>query len=197
MTERHTHTAFVGERLLATGSAADVALAVKAASPASDEDPIRIFDNRTGRMVDFDLRGSDEEVAARLAADSENGGAKEAKRSRGRPKLGVVAREVTLLPRHWEWLAAQPGGASVTLRKLVEAARKNDPNQTGVRQAQAAADRFMLIMCGNEPGFEEATRALYAGDKALFLSLTKGWPKDLRDHARQLAEPAFITSGES
>lgn len=186
-----TCTAFAGERLLASGAPPSVALAVRAALRVSPN-AILIFDDRTGRQIDFDLRGSADEIAARLQGPEAS--STEPPRGAGRPKLGVVAREVTLLPRHWDWLAAQPGGASVTLRKLVEAARKGGDAGVSARQAQEAADRFMSAMLGNQPGYEEAARALYAGDRTRFLALSEGWPGDLRDHARKLAAPAFATA---
>lgn len=145
-----------------------------------------IFDDATGKPVDVDLRGSPEEVRARLEP---------AARGPGRPKLGVTAREVTLLPRHWDWLAAQPGGASVTLRRLVEEARRGGGGKERRRQAQDAAYRFMSAMAGDAPGYEEATRALYAGDGARFEAQTQAWPADVRDHARRLAADAFTTGG--
>lgn len=188
MDNASTCTAFVGERLLAAGAPLTVALAVRAALRVS-ANPILTFDDQTGRQIDFDLRGGADEIAARLQAPA---AAAAEPRSAGRPKLGVVAREVTLLPRHWDWLAAQPGGASVTLRKLVEAARKGDGAGVSARQAQEAADRFMSAMLGNQPGYEEAARALYAGDRPHFLALSESWPGDLRDHARRLADPAFV-----
>jgi hypothetical protein len=183
-----TFTAFAGENRLASGSRLDVALSVKAALRRDGSQILLAFDDRTGRQVDFDLRGSDAEIAARLALQEEP--AVEAKRA-GRPKLGVVAREITLLPRHWEWLAEQPGGASAALRKLVDAARNSQNKNGPVRQAQQAADRFMMAMLGNYPGYEDAARALYAGDRRRFLALTEPWPGDLRDHARHLAGPAL------
>lgn len=193
MDDLSTCSAFAGERLLASGAPLVVALAAKAALRVS-ANAVLIFDDQTGRQVDFDLRGGAEEIAARLqpAAEPATG----APRSSGRPKLGVVSREVTLLPRHWDWLAAQPGGASVTLRKLVEAARKGDGAGSSVRKAQEAADRFMSAMLGNQPGYEEAARALYAGDRGHFLALSEAWPADLRDHARKLADPALPEASE-
>jgi hypothetical protein len=193
---RNTVTAFAGERLFASGPAPEVALAIKAAVAVNGDAALLVFDDRTGRQVDFDLRGSDEEIVARLtpaapAFDTAETGVAPARRASGRPKLGVVAREITLLPRHWEWLAAQPGGASVTLRKLVDAARNADGGALSARQAREAADRFMGAMLGNRPGYEEATRALYAGDRERFVRLSEEWPADLRDHARRLAVPGF------
>jgi uncharacterized protein len=188
MENPQSFTAFRGERLLASGAMLDVALSVKAALQTNGLHTILIFEDGTGRQVDFDLRGEDHEIAARLASRADDGG--QAKRS-GRPKLGVVAREVTLLPRHWDWLADQPGGASVTLRKLVDAARKEEGPEAIVRQAKQVADRFMSAMLGNQPGYEEASRALYGADRRRFMTLTEAWPADLRDHARRLAAPAF------
>jgi len=111
----------------------------------------------------------------------------EKSRGRGRPKLGVVAREVTLLPRHWEWLATQPGGASVALRKLVEEARRTHAGSDKRRNAQEAAYHFMAAIAGNLPGFEEATRALFANDQEGFRGRLVAWPDDVREHAIKLA----------
>jgi uncharacterized protein len=193
MQKPQTFTAFVGSHRLMTDTRLPVALAVKAALQADDARTILIFDDVTGGQVDFDLRGSDREIAARLdASEEQSSGAKR----QGRPKLGVVAREVTLLPRHWDWLSQQPGGASVTLRKLVDAARQSGDDRAAIRQAQQAADRFMLAMLGNQSGYEEAARALYAGNRDQFMAMTESWPTDLRDHARRLAESAFKPSTE-
>ncbi|MGN6534466.1 MAG: DUF2239 family protein [Mesorhizobium sp.] len=186
-------TAFAGDRLFASGQPAEVALALKAAAAMPGDVPLLAFDDRSGRQVDFDLSGTDAEIVARLAPaqDGADPGEAAVRRGAGRPKLGVVAREVTLLPRHWQWLAEQPGGASVTLRKLVDAARAADAGKAAARTAQQAADRFMAAMLGNRLGYEEAARALYAGNRDRFLAVSEPWPADLRDHARRLAEPAF------
>jgi len=195
MTTLPTHTAFADDRRIAHGLLSDVALHVGAAL-SSGETGILIFDNRTGEQIDLDLRGSPEDIMARLALSHPP--PPEAPliepvmpRGPGRPKLGVVAREITLLPRHWAWLAEQPGGASVTLRKLVDAARLASAEQDAIRRAQDAACRFMTTMAGNRPGFEDALRALYAGDVDGFDTLTGDWPTDVRQHARWLAEPAL------
>ncbi|MET4387101.1 hypothetical protein ABIB73_002850 [Bradyrhizobium sp. F1.4.3] len=183
-------TAFIGQRRLASGPAGEVALTVKRTAPRPDE-PIIIFDNGTGRSIDFDLRGRDEEVLARLAKlaqpPSEETAPPNEPRGRGRPKLGVVAREVTLLPRHWEWLSAQPGGASVALRKLVDEARRASGDKDRERQARDAAYHFMSTMAGNLPQFEEASRALFADDRRRFTGLIADWPADIRDHIVKLA----------
>jgi uncharacterized protein len=183
-----TFTAFAGRQRLASGRLADVALAVKRAgtTPA----PIAIFDDRTGRAIDLDLRGSDTDMLARLPQEVVSDALREPAgepRGRGRPKLGVVAREVTLLPRHWEWLNAQPGGASVALRKLVDEARRASGDRDRAREARDAAYHFMSGMGGNLPNFEEAARALFAEDRRSFAELIADWPADIRDHAITLA----------
>ena len=183
-------TAFQGQRRLVSGPAGEVALVVKRMAPRPDE-PIIIFEDDTGRSIDFDLRGGDREVLARLAklippAVEEIAPPSEP-RGRGRPKLGVVAREVTLLPRHWEWLGAQPGGASVALRKLVDEARRVSGDKDRERQARDAAYHFMSTMAGNLPQFEEASRALFADNRRRFTGLIADWPADIRDHIVKLA----------
>src|ERR1700744_5527355 len=186
MTE--TFTAFEGERRLASGPLPQIALALKSPTkPAAS--PFLIFSDATGRAIDLDLRGSHDEVLARLptAPASPEDTASGEPRGRGRPKLGVVAREVTLLPRHWEWLNAQPGGASVALRKLVEAARRSNGDADRLRAARGAAYHFMSAMGGNLAHFEEASRALFADDRRRFTGLIASWPADIRDHVVKLA----------
>jgi hypothetical protein len=184
-----TFTAFEGQRRLITGPLADVALAVKRAATPSAQ--IAIFDDRTGRALDLDLRGSETEILARLPPGTAGDPALESPanepRGRGRPKLGVVAREVTLLPRHWEWLNAQPGGASVALRKLVDEARRTSGDKDRAREAREAAYHFMSAVAGDRPHFEEAARALFADDRRHFVALIADWPADIRDHAVALA----------
>ncbi len=185
MTEtRSTHTAFQSHTLIARGALHEVALRVKRATEADETRPVLIFEDATGQQIDLDLRGSDAEVAARYKPADTPDQASEP-RGRGRPRLGVTAREVTLLPRHWEWLAAQPGGASVTLRRLVDEARRRDGDDG--RSHRNAAYAFMAAMAGNLPGFEDATRALFAGDGSRFETLIAAWPPDVREHALRLA----------
>jgi hypothetical protein len=181
-------TAFEGQRRLASGALADVARRVKQAQERGAA-PIVVFDDATGRTIDLDLRGSTEDMLARLAKSPSAAGAPETSepRGRGRPRLGVVAREVTLLPRHWEWLNGQPGGASVALRKLVEQARRANGDADRQRAAREAAYHFMSTMAGNLPGFEEASRALFAGDRPGFAAQIAAWPADIRDHIVELA----------
>lgn len=184
-------TAFAGVRLVAAGPLREVALAVKSCLEGDPEASVLVFSDATGEVVDLDLRGTPAEVQARLDAGGETRDPKGDARGRGRPKLGVVPREVTLLPRHWDWLGAQPGGASVTLRRLVEEARKNDRSRVDRRAAQERAYRFMSAMAGDEPGYEEALRAMYAQDRKRFEASTQSWPEDVRAHAWLLAEAAF------
>jgi hypothetical protein len=188
-------TAFIGPQRLAAGPLAEVAIAVMQASRRPAVPPIIIFSDATGQPIDLDLRGTERDVIARLPQpapppEAETDGTAAAEpRGRGRPRLGVVAREVTLLPRHWDWLSAQPGGASVTLRKLIDEARHSD--KARLREAREATYRFMSAMAGNRPHFEEASRALFAGEKANFERLIARWPADIRNHIRKLAVAAF------
>jgi uncharacterized protein len=167
-----TYTAFAQDMWLATGSRADVTAALRAMPPLPRSSDLLVFDDADGRQIDLDLRETPEEEAS--------------PRPRGRPSLGVVAREVTLLPRHWDWLAAQPGGASAVLRRLVEEARKAGD---GGRAGRDAACRFLTVMAGDRPGYEEATRALYADDRERYEAESGGWPPAVRDYARGLAWP--------
>ena len=154
------YIAFEGARRISEGGLTEVALAAKQILDGGGSQlPVLVFDSSNGRVVDLDLRGEEDDVARRLA---------EPPRGPGRPKLGVVAREVTLLPRHWEWLGTQSGGASVALRKLVEEARRRGEPADRIRLSREAAYRFIGAMAGNEPGFEEASRALFAGSRERF-----------------------------
>jgi len=192
-------TAFAGTGLLSSGPLIEVVLAVKNAVEGGAAKPVLIFDDATGRVIDFDLRGTKAEVIARLSQSSSDPGPRRLSsptaseepaaepRGRGRPKLGVIGREVTLLPRQWEWLAAQPGGASVALRKLVDDAKRTGGAMQKMRAAQEVAYHFMSAMAGDLPGFEEATRALFASDRLRFEQQMSSWPEDVRTHATRLA----------
>ncbi|CAN7523782.1 DUF2239 family protein [Caulobacter sp. LjRoot300] len=185
------YVVFEGERRLAAGSKLDVAVAAQARLAQAPDACLLIFDPE-GRQVDFDLRGGPWDIALRLG--EEQGGQDDpAPRGRGRPKLGVTAREVTLLPRHWEWLAAQPGGASVALRKLVEAARRESEGPDRRRAARDATYRFASVMAGDRPGFEAMSRALFAGDAEGVAARIADWPSDVAEHLRALAAEAFET----
>jgi uncharacterized protein len=198
-------TAFAGGRCLAFGSLSTVALVAKAAVDAAANNaalpPVLLFNDATGETVELDWRGTAAEFAATLAAlpqaaasitDAlEEPSDSSASPKVGRPKLGVVAREVTLLPRHWEWLASQPGGASVALRKLVEVARRNAESAGKVRRSSAVGYKCMATLAGHEAGFEEASRALFAGDLASFKAQISGWPQDVQAYLMMLLHDAF------
>jgi hypothetical protein len=188
-----TFIAFDGDHRIAEGSLREVARAAKQTVDRNKEASVLIFDGISSHAVDLDFRGGVDDVLARLpAADVTHAEpAPPPSRGPGRPKLGVVAREITLLPRHWEWLARQPGGASVAIRKLVDDARRGGEDKDRIRQGQDAAYRFMSAMAGNQPHFEEAIRALFAPDPSRFQQLIAGWPVDVRDHAARLAGHAF------
>jgi hypothetical protein len=173
-----SYTAFQGFKRIMTGSLPEVALFLK----DRVQGEVLVFEDATGRQVDLDSRGTREEISARYAEQ-----APAEPRGRGRPRLGVIAREVTLLPRHWDWLTSQPGGASVALRKLVDEARRTSGDRDRARAAQEAAYRFLSVTAGNLPGFEEALRALFAHDHRRFGDLIAGWPEDVRDYAIKLA----------
>lgn len=191
-----TCTAFAGARRVAAGPLRDVAQAVKAYVDHHADAAVLVFDDATSDVVELDLRGSVDDVLARLPVQSVPEIPEEPAplRGPGRPKLGVTAREVTLLPRHWEWLASQPGGASVTLRKLVETARRATEARDRQRAATDVAYGFLSAMAGNAPAYEDALRALFAGDAERFTACTENWPADVRDHARGLAQHAFAAA---
>jgi hypothetical protein len=208
-------TAFQSGRIFATGALGDVARIVK---QAFDRDPTvqtLTFDDATGAQIDFDLAGTPAEFGERIAARAAyKAYLAETRRARasfeanaattapdatttrgpGRPKLGVVAREVTLLPRHWEWLAAQPGTASQVLRRLIDDARRQDGGRTRARQAREHAYAFIVAVGGNLAGFEEASRALFAGEREKFERETAAWPNDVRTYALRLAFEAAASA---
>jgi uncharacterized protein len=168
-------TVFHQFRIVASGTSGEIASFLRD-KPQGGE--YLAFDDETGGQLDFDLRAV--KFPQSLAPQTEP-------RGRGRPRLGVIAREVTLLPSHWDWLNVQPGGASVALRKLVDAARRTNGDRDRVRAAQESTYRFISAIAGNLPGFEEATRALFAYDRRRFGDLISGWPEDIRDYAIRLA----------
>jgi hypothetical protein len=197
-------TAFDGTRLLASGPFDLVARAARQALVEGAVGPVLVFNDHSGRQVDIDLpplgtgatasthsgSGSNDSTPHRRSSRIERL-APALPRGPGRPKLGVVAREVTLLPRHWDWLAGQPGGASATLRRLVEEARRTGDGKACQRQAEEAVDRFMQAMTGNYAGHEEASRAFWRNEREKFEALTAAWPNDVRDYLRQLAAVAW------
>jgi hypothetical protein len=182
-----TCTAFHGIKRIASGDLRAVAVKTKELLERDPTAQPLIFSDATSEVIELDFRGTLQEVVDRIEVTSPDAPS----RGPGRPKLGVVAREVTLLPRHWEWLAAQRGGASVALRKLVEHAIKSTRDSDSMRRAQDVTYRFVSAMAGNEPGFEEAIRALFRSERDRFDEWIRAWPPDIRDHAKKLAAAAF------
>jgi hypothetical protein len=182
MTTETTYLAFAGPRRLAAGPLRDVLPVLKRRFDEDRGDLVLVFEAETGRQVDFDLRGSLDEVIARAGQAD--------RRGPGRPKLGVTSREVTLLPRHWEWLEQQPSGISASLRRLVEQAMAAHPGKERAARIRTALSRILTALAGDRPNFEEATRALFAGDTGRFEALVERWPKDIRDHAVREAREA-------
>jgi hypothetical protein len=169
-----TCTVFHDHRKVAVGAHSEITLFLRDKPQGGD---FLVFEDATGRQVDLDLRGTTPPAPPEAAEP----------RGRGRPRLGVIAREVTLLPSHWDWLNSQPGGASVALRKLVDSARRSSGDHDRVRAAQESTYRFISAIAGNLPGFEEASRALFAYDRRRFSDLIAAWPEDIRDYAIRLA----------
>jgi len=176
-------TAFAGFRRIASGPRAKVIAQVRKQCAHSGQVQPFVFDDSTGERLDIDLREG--APAPAVAGDEPSA------RGVGRPKLGVVAREVTLLPRHWEWLGRQPGGASVALRRLIDEARHVHADRDAQRAAREATYRFMSVIAGDLAGFEEAARALFAGDRARFDEHTATWPEDVQAHLHKLATAAW------
>lgn len=190
--------AFARAKNIASGQPRSVVTSAKAFIEKYPETSVLIFDAVTSEPVEIDLRGPLSKILRRLPEAPGSGSVPQspAPRSAGRPKLGVIAREVTLLPRHWEWLASQPGGASVALRKLVESAQRASGPSDRMRRAREAAYRFMSAMAGDEPGFEEAIRSLFAGDLTRLRKFIRNWPPDVREHALSLAEMTVLEARE-
>jgi hypothetical protein len=188
MDETRIFTAFLGESRIASGPLESVLPELKTRFDAGEDRPIAemllIFDDESGQQVDFDMRGTLAEVIARATPSPARVGP-------GRPKLGVISREVSLLPSHWQWLERQPNGASAALRRLVDQASKRSPGEQRARRAMESTGRFLSAMAGNRPNYEEANRALYRANRDQFEELIAAWPKDIREHACRMALDAF------
>jgi hypothetical protein len=182
MEQELSYTAFAGTRCVASGSLSDVLPVLKDRFDRDRSDMVLIFEVETGRPVDLDLRGTLSDVLDRAVPQTPRGP--------GRPKLGVTSREVTLFPRHWDWLEEQPGGISSAIRRLVERAIKVEPGRERARRMRAALSRFLSALCGDRPHYEEASRALFAGDTARFEGFVERWPKDIREHVVKQARLA-------
>jgi hypothetical protein len=209
MEKANTYTAFEAGRIVARGPLPEVVLGVKRRIGRADHSPILVFSDDTGNTMDFNFQGTEKDVLKRLevyvgaggtdsgspgtagAAGKGQGNPEAESPGPGRPRLGVVSREVSLLPRQWEWLASQSGGASAVLRRLVDEARKKASDGMPVKRIQERAYKFMSVIGGDLPGYEEAIRALYKKDRKGFAARIAGWPADVAAHALELAGPAF------
>lgn len=178
-------TAFLGARRVAFGTYEAVAKTLASLDPSAGG--VLVFDDATGAQVDHPWPPGYPELPSRAAPTPVPATGPQV----GRPRMGVVAREVTLLPRHWEWLAQQPGGASAALRRLVEEARRVHGDRDGQRIAKERAYRFMSAIAGGFAGFEEASRALFAQDAEAFAQRIADWPPDVQAHLSWLARDAF------
>ncbi len=191
MNDTDTFVAFYGKKQITTASLADMLRSTTLylqdkQSSGTDTEPLLIFNERTGSQIDFDFRGSVEEVLAKAIPEPK-------KRSAGRPKLGVKPREITLLPRHWEWLESQGKSASASLRLLVEAAMKQDGGEADIKKNLAVTDRIMMTMAGDLAHFEEASRALNQRNLSRFEECIKGWPDDIKQYLQQRVHSALET----
>jgi uncharacterized protein len=181
-----TYAAFSDNRLVASGARDEVLRATKRHLDKKGT-PALIFEEASGRQVDFDMRGSIDDVLARTRA--------EAKPGPGRPKLGVISREISLLPRHWDWLESQPNGASAAIRRLVDEARHNETGLERGRHARNAIGRFLWAVAGNFPNFEEVARALDAREDSRLDGLMSSWPKDVRGYVLKRLEAVKEVEG--
>lgn len=188
-----TYLAFSNDRCIARGSLREVALATRRVLDTGDTTAIVVLHARTAQVVDLDLRGPDDAISARVDAmetATTRPGAAEQSSARapgpGRPRLGVISREVSLLPRHWDWLATQRGGASAALRRLVDEARQKSGTRDSHRAAQEAVDRYLRVLAGDRGNYEEVLRAFYAGRDEDLFRLAAGWPADIRSHLETL-----------
>ncbi len=186
----YTYTAFESFQILSSGHLEKVVLKVKIRQKENREARILIFSDSTGNQLDFDLSGTEKEVLERLKIYSAK--LPIAHKGAGRPKLGVVPREISLLPSHWEWLSNQSGGASLTIRQLIDDKVKSSSlEKNKVKNAQEVTYKFLSAIAGDLPNFEEAIRYLYRRDKKRFLELASGWHKDIVSHAEFLASNVF------
>lgn len=184
---------FEHHRRLARGEPVGVIAAVQQRLAEQPEALPLVLDAVTSERIELDWRAPAAQLLAQLPPapapavdDPDEAPGGDAPRGPGRPRLGVTAREVTLLPRHWDWLSRQPGGASVALRKLVQSAMRDGGSAEAQRRATESAYRFMSIVCGDLPHYEEVSRALFAGDLARVDALAAPWPADVATHLRAL-----------
>jgi uncharacterized protein len=189
MEKSSTYTAFEGGNLVSKGPLPEVILKVKRRIGKAENSAVLIFSDATGNTMDFNFQGTEKDVLKRLEVFVGEDPAEAT--GRGRPRLGVVSREVSLLPRQWEWLASQSGGASAVLRRLVDEAKRKTSDGNTIKQVQERTYKFMSVTAGDLKGYEEALRALYKKDQKAFALRMEGWPEDVKAHALDLARPVF------
>jgi len=190
-----TYVAFVGHRQLARGAIKEVARACKLQLDSDPHRPLLIFDDETGYSIDLDFRGSVDDVIDRLSDHpllSQGASRAQEARKPGRPKLGVLSKEVSLLPRHWEWLRSQPRSVSATLRALVEKASRENDSEARSKRVMASIHRFMWSLSGDLPNFEEASRAFFAFDYEGFFETIAQWPEDVRIYLEEQVQSRLI-----
>lgn len=185
-TAEPTFAAFAASRLISAGPREKVLRGVKKHLDKGGAS-VLIFEDATGRQIDFDFRGSVDDVVARVRDDVKPGP--------GRPKLGVVSREISLLPRHWDWLENQPNGISAAIRRLVDEARRNETGIERGRHVRNAISKFLWAIAGDFPNFEEVARALHAREDSRLAGLMSDWPKDIRAHVFKRLEYAVTLEG--
>jgi uncharacterized protein len=190
MDAQENYTAFEGTTRLYRGTFQEVVLKVKERLGRAENSSVLIFSNNTGKTMDFNFQGNMKDTLKRLEKFVSTQEPRPIS-GPGRPKLGVISREVSLLPRHWEWLASQPSGASATIRKLIEEAKKKSSTRNSVKHVQECVYRFMSVIVGDMKGYEEALRALYKADRKNFLLHIQDWPTDVRTHVIEMAKPVF------
>ncbi len=192
-----SYTLFRNNTLVANGDMADIKASILAVNERFPEGTYLCFNDLTGEYVDVDFHTEKSTKPLKKQTELKRGRPSFLKAPRaktkkaGRPSLGVVAREVTLLPRHWKWLNSQSSSASSALRELIDETIRTGRNPLEARNAMARADKFMSTALGDQPGYEEASRALYRADKETFYKLIEAWPNDLKNYVKQLSNPAF------
>lgn len=186
-TDGKEYVVFQGTRLIARGNMLETALAVYNAYKDKTSAPVVALDSVTSELAEPDLRGGEDGIRARYGVEADLHETK----TRGRPKLGVTAREVTLLPRHWEWLESNHSGASAKLRELVETAMRASAGKDRQSHAVESLERFTNALAGDLPNAEEVSRAFYKGRMKDVIKLTADWPSDLLEHYIKLVERAL------
>ena len=185
-----TYTAFEGFQICAHGSLDSVAISIKQRLKKDPTTQFLIFSNSSGKQMDLDLSGSQKVILERLKIYQASHFSPAT--GPGRPKLGVISREVSLLPQHWEWLSNQSGGASATIRRLVDEKIKEPVSaENQIKQAQEVVYRVLSSLAGNLPNYEDVIRFLYRRDKKSFRNAMSDWPKDVVSHTMALSKRVF------